>query len=89
MPATVSYHRYKVRSTRNSQCSYPIEELNWSRWWTDSTSPSWDFYLHVEALDGDTVQRVYCRKSDHARIAMHDGELFWLVDNYESKAELP
>lgn len=89
VPAKLGPRRYKVRSIRNSQCSYPLDDLNWERWWTDSTSPSWHFYLHVEALDGDTVQRVYCRKSDHARISMNDGELYWLVDNRDFTGKQP
>ena len=77
-------YRYLVHNKRNSKCSYPMADLNWASWWTDTwhdvEGKITSFYLHVESLDGDSVQRVYCRKSETPRLMMKDGELYWLVD---------
>lgn len=68
--------RYKVKSKRNSYCPVPLESLDWNNWFTDR---SWGMhYLHVEGEDGAIVG-VYCKHSDEPRLAMENGELYWLV----------
>jgi hypothetical protein len=69
----------KVKSPRNSYCSTAnLRDLLWSEWWSDNSFGK--FYLHVPHKDGETVHRVYCRKSTLPRIGIHRGELRWYVD---------
>ncbi len=75
-----AFSRRKVWSARNSRCNYPLDELDHANWWTD-VWPDGHTYLHVKALDGDTVQRVRCRATDTPRLQMINGELYWLIDS--------
>lgn len=70
--------RLKVNNRRNSACAMPLDRLDWSRWFTDGIGGS--LYLHVHGPD-ETIQRVYCRRSEKPRLAFSDGELWWLVDS--------
>jgi len=69
----------KVSSPRNSECSIPLSRLNFGRWFAEGSS-----YLHVHHKTEDTIHRVYCKHSDTPRLAMRDGELYWLVDERSS-----
>ena len=77
-PKKLGPKRYKVRSERNSACIRDLDSLDWSNWFVDLSFGR--FYLHVDALDGDTVWRVRCRKAMMPRLAMKNGDLYWLVD---------
>jgi hypothetical protein len=55
----------------------PLGWLDWSRWFTDGTGGG--LYLHVYGPD-DSIQRVYCRRTDSPRLSFMGGELWWLVD---------
>ena len=68
----------KVKSKRNSECNYAFDKLDWSNWFIDLSSSR--LHLHVSCLDHESVQRVYCRKALQPRLAMVNGELYWLVD---------
>lgn len=76
----------KVNSTRNSQCcSARLSDLDFSNWYSDNG--------HIHALhsaDGGwmegTRHRVYCRASDSPRLAVVDGELYWLIDEPKAKS---
>lgn len=69
--------RLKVNSRRHSYCAMPVGWLDWSRWFTDGSGGR--LYLHVYGPD-DTIQRVYCRKTDTPRLEFMGGQLWWLVD---------
>lgn len=69
----------KVSSPRNSTChSAKLSALDFSRWFSDDSLSS--FYLHVDAKDGDTSHRVYCRFDQCPRIGQKGGEIYWLVN---------
>jgi len=70
--------RRSVFSEKNSACpSARIKDLNPERgWWTDDSMDS--LYLHVWHKDGETVHRVYCRKSEKPRLIMNRGRLMWI-----------
>lgn len=72
--------KLKVLSARNTDCGVPLTSLDWSEWWIDCGFSGQILYLKVPKRDDDSVQRVYCRHSDHPRILMQDGVLYWLVD---------
>jgi hypothetical protein len=69
--------RRLVNSSRNSECSMPLDRLDWSRWFTDGGER---VYLHVHSLDGDTIHRVYSRHDGPNRICFDHGKLWWLLD---------
>jgi hypothetical protein len=69
--------RRLVNSRRYSECSIPLDRLDWSRWFTDGGAR---VYLHVHSLDGDTIHRVYCRHDGPARLCLDGGKLWWLLD---------
>ena len=71
--------RLKVASKRNSDCGVPLDQLDWSNWWTDNTG--YRLYLHVHNKDKSdgAVHRVWC-KYRYARLMLRDGVLYWLVD---------
>lgn len=78
-------HRRKVNSTRNSDCCVPLDALDWSNWWTDGYVVGGEhrLYLHVPDKRPEfkgCSYRVRCKHNDEGtmRIAMKDGELFWL-----------
>ena len=78
----------RVISKRNSECSMPLEDLDWTNWWPDGFYCG-QIYLHVQHKHHDTkghdwegtVHRVYCREGNQNRIAMKNGELYWLIDD--------
>ena len=55
--------------------------FNWYVGDGETTRP--DLFLHVYSLDGETIQRVYCRHSSSPRLRMIDGALYWLIDKEE------
>lgn len=70
--------RFTVNSERNSECSVPLESLDWKNWFTDGGA---SMYLHVYQLGDDgAICRVRCRRSDSPRLASLHGVLYWLVD---------
>ena len=71
-------YRRKVKSRRNSECGFDLDQLDWGNWWTDDSFGM--FSLHVQRKDGDGVRCVYCRKTDTPRLEMVDGVLYWLID---------
>ena len=70
----------RVANRRNSDCSKNLKKMDWDNWWVDTSSGY--FYLHVRYFDEDeeTWWRVQCNHTDHPRVAMRDGVLYWLVD---------
>lgn len=79
----------KVNDEKNSSSTTFLNRLDWKNWWTDGVTHVNLFYIHVPHLKGkkwkkagmdDTVHRVYCTKSMTPRLAMKNGELYWLVD---------
>lgn len=58
----------------------PLDQLDFSRWWTDFGLSGSVHYLHVPHKDGETTQRVHCRSCERPRLEMRDGVLYWLVD---------
>ena len=72
--------RLKVNSRRNSHCVVPLDSLDWTRWFTDSSFGL--FYLHVYEREGDAALRVKCKLADAPRLACEGGELYWLIDRY-------
>jgi hypothetical protein len=79
-------HHHRVTSPRNSVVGtggVTLADLDWSQWWTDGIRGH--LYLHVPHLDGDTIHRVYCRRTDTPRLQMRGGELYWLVDKEASE----
>jgi hypothetical protein len=74
----MSVHRHKVNSRRNSECAVELRILDWTRWFTDGTDGR--LYLHVYHYRDEGIMRVWCRHSEKPRLAMHRGELHWLID---------
>lgn len=70
--------RLRVNNKRNSAAGAPLENLDWSNWFTDTTMGG--FYLHVRHVDGESWHRVFCRRADRPRLALYNGKLYWLVD---------
>lgn len=58
----------------------PVEELDFSTWWTDFGLSASVHYLHALHKDGETTHRVHCRSCERPRLEMRDGTLYWLVD---------
>lgn len=85
---------FRVAHPRNSTCgSARITDLDFSEWWTDGGSGSpWGLaYLKVPHKGGNgmegTVHRVHCRYTDTPRLAMREGELYWLVPATDTEGE--
>lgn len=76
-PKQVSWRQ--INSPRNSESTAKLDSLDWTNWWTDGWGPGMT-HLHVARSEDKTVHRVYCRASEHARIGMRDGTLYWLLD---------
>ena len=72
--------RLKVASKRNSDCGVPLDQLDWSNWWTDIVGQV--VYLHVQHTDKSdgAVHRVWYKHADYPRLMLRDGVLYWLVD---------
>lgn len=82
-------HRKKVNSKRNSLCGTELAGLDWKTWYMDTSCGG--CYLHVRRWrldEGATMWRVMCRATDHPRLALENGELYWLIDEPEQKAAL-
>lgn len=79
----------KVNDEKNSQATTFLNRLDWKNWWTDGNCFFGAAYIHVRHKKGkkwkksgmdQTIHRVYCKKAVAPRLAMKDGELYWLVD---------
>jgi hypothetical protein len=73
--------RRKVNSNRNSSCgSVKLSDLDWTNWFTDTSFET--HYLHVTHKDGYAIggiHRVHCKLAENPRLAMQNGELYWLI----------
>lgn len=84
--------RRRVFSKRNSHIDVPLDWLDTNNWFMDAWQTGAWRYIHVHgrkdhpedgAYDISTsVFRVYPRLKDGetVRLAMQDGELYWLID---------
>ncbi len=73
--------RRLVNDKRYSDCSYPLDQLDWAHWFMDAWETNAWRYIHVYDLEHDSVQRVRpkLRKGQRARISSQDGVLYWLI----------
>jgi len=69
-----------VNNRRNSECAMKLDQLDWSRWFTDhSFGMAYGMvYLHVSGPD-ESWQRVYCRHTDQPRLKFEHGQLYWII----------
>jgi hypothetical protein len=83
-----AYPERRVDRARNSECgSARIEDLDFSRWWTDDTfAPLYIHVPHKNKRQG-TIHRVFPRpRGVKARLTMRrDGVLCWLLPKRPSQ----
>lgn len=73
-----------VSNPRNSICaSSRLDDLDFSRWWTDGGSMLGMFYLHVSSKHDETTHRVHPRQKKGfkcKRLQLTWNGLYWLYD---------